>query len=367
MPHTPTTEPAEGTLLLTLDGTPYRLVRKLDAVAGAQRLLALREPTAEPGQLVVIKRLPSRARWAQRRRLAHEAWVARRLAHPGLCRVLHAETNVRHPLIIMEHVEGVRLERVLTWAARRAEHLSPRAAAYLAAEVADALAHAHAVTDEAGRPLRLVHRDVSPANITLGRHGQVKLTDLGAVLTHQPGRLRTAAHTLRGTVSYAAPEVLRLERPDARADVFSLGLVLVEMLTGTHLLDPPHQGQPEPVTGLFHKLLGKIWTEKRTWEDPALLAARAARLRPEDVAQATQQVPAPLRAVAQRALRVHPAERYSTAAELRDALRAYLATARNGYGPQQLVAEVRRLRVKPRGDRNPVQSSQESLPPEFRH
>jgi len=195
----------------------------------------------------------------------------------------------------------------------------------------------------------------------------VKLTDLGAaVLTRGPSRVRTAAHTLKGAVGYAAPEALRLERPDARADVFSLGLVLVELLTHTHLLDLPHQSASVPVRGLFRKLLGKIWTEQNSWEDPARLAALAARLRPEDVARATRQVPAPLRAVAQRALRVAPAERYASAAELRDELRAYLASAGHGYGPEQLMAEVRKLRVKPRGDRNPVDSSEESLSPEFR-
>ncbi len=366
MPRPLTTTPKEGACLFTLEGTRYCFVRKLDTLAGAQRLLARRESTHGPEGLVVIKRLPSRARWAQRRRLAHEAWVARRLAHPGLARVLHAETSVRHPLVIMEYVEGVRLERVLTWAARRAEYFSPQGAAYIAAEVADALAHAHGVTDEGGRPLHLVHRDVSPANITLSRHGEVKLTDLGAVLTRAPSRVRTAAHTLKGAVGYAAPEALRLERPDARADVFSLGLVLVELLTGTHLLDLPHQRGPVPVMGLFRKLLGKIWTEQPTWEDPARLAALAARLRPEDVAKATRQVPAPLRAVAQRALRVAPAERYPTAAELRDELRAYLASTRHRYGPEQLMAELRKLRVKPRGDRNPADSSQESLLPELR-
>jgi serine/threonine-protein kinase len=113
MPDDLSTEPAEGALF-TLEGTHYRFIRMLDTVAGAQRLLARREPLHGPEQLVVIKRLPSRARWAQRRRLAHEAWVARRLAHPGLARVLHAKTGVHRPLLIMEHVEGARLERVLT-------------------------------------------------------------------------------------------------------------------------------------------------------------------------------------------------------------------------------------------------------------
>jgi serine/threonine-protein kinase len=112
-------------------------------------------------------------------------------------------------------------------------------------------------------------------------------------------------------------------------------------------------------------LLGKIWTEHDTWEDPARLAALAARLRPEDVAQVTRKVPAPLRAVAQRALRVDPAERYASAAQMRDELRAYLASTHPDYGPGQLVAEVRKLRAKPPGDRNPMESSEQSLPAEF--
>lgn len=268
MPAPLTTTPVEGAHLFTLAGDRYHLVRKLDMTAGAQRLLVRRASPRGPAGLVVVKRLPAHARWAQRRRLAHEAWVARRLNHPGLVRVLHVETGARRPLIIMEHIDGVRLERALTWAVRRGEHLSTACAAFIAASVADALAHAHAITDEWGRPLRLVHRDVSPSNILLSSRGEVLLTDLGAVLTGTSRRPRTAAHTLKGSVTYAAPEVLRLERPDARADLFSLGLVLVEMLTGRHLLDPPHQGAPVPLRGIFRKLLGRIQTEQDTWKIP---------------------------------------------------------------------------------------------------
>jgi serine/threonine protein kinase len=364
MSRDPTTEPEAP--LFTLAGSRYHLVRRLETLGGAQRLIARRESSRGVEGFAVIKHLSTRARGDQRRRLADEAWVALRLAHPGLPRVLHAEFRGPRPLLITEYVEGVRLERVLTWAVRRGVHLSAPCAASIAAEVADALAHAHGVKDEGGHPLRLVYRDVSPANITLSRLAEVKLTALGAVLTCGPYRVRTPAHTLRGSVGYAAPEVLRLERPDARADVFSLGLVLVEMLTGVHLLDPPHQGKPAAVRGMFRKLLGKIWTEQPVWEDPARLAAQAVRLRPEDVEKVTRQVPEPLRAVAQRALRVDPAERYATAAGMRDELRAYLASTRSAFGPEQLMAEVRRLRAMPRGDRNPVDPSWESLPSEFR-
>ncbi|HLL03172.1 MAG TPA: serine/threonine-protein kinase [Myxococcaceae bacterium] len=366
MSRVPTTEPEPDAPLFTLEGSSYHLVRRLETLGGAQRLIARRVSSRGIEGFVVIKQPSPRALLDQRRRLAHEAWVARRLAHPGLPRVLHAEVSQPRPLLITEYVEGVRLERVLTWAVRRGVHLSAPGAAFIAAEVADALAHAHGVLDEGGYPLRLVYRDVSPANITLSPLGEVKLADLGSVLTCGPYRVRTPAHTLRGSVGYAAPEVLRLERPDARADVFSLGLVLVEMLTGVHLLDPPYQRGLVAVRGVFRKLLGKIWTEQPVWEDPAKLAAQACRLRPEDVAKVTRRVPTPLQAVAQRALRVDPAERYATAADMRDELRAYVTSTHPAFEPEQLLAEVRKLSTPPRGDRNPVDPSWESLPAGFR-
>ncbi len=354
-------EPEQDAPLFTLEDSRYHLVRRLETLGGAQRLIARRESSRGIEGFVVIKKPAPRARLDQRRRLADEAWVARRLAHPGLPRVLHAESSVPHPLLITEYVEGVRLERVLTWAARRGVHLSAPCAAYIAAEVADALAHAHGATNERGYPLLLVYRDVSPANITLSRLAEVKLADMGSVLTCGPYRVRTPAHTLRGSVGYAAPEALRLKRPDARADLFSVGLVLVEMLTGVHLLDPPDQRKSVFLRGMFRKLLGKIWTEQPAWEDPARLAAQAVRLSPERVAKVTRRVPAPLKAVAQRALRVDPAERYPTAAAMRDELRAYLASTQPAYGSEQLIAELSRLRVRPRGERNPVDPSLESL------
>jgi len=366
MSQDPPTEPEKDAPLFTLEGSSYHLVRRLQTLGGTQRLIARRESSRGIEGFVLIKHPAPRAHIDQRRRLAHEAWVARRLAHPGLPRVIHAESSQPRPLLITEYVEGVRLERVLTWAVRRGVHLSAPCAAQIAAEVADALAHAHGVKDEGGYPLGLVYRDVSPANITLSRHGEVKFADLGSVLACGPYRIRTPAHTLRGSVGYAAPEVLRLERPDGRADVFSLGLVLVEMLTGTHLLDPPYQRGLVAVRSMFRKLLGKIWAEQPAWEDPAQLAEQASRLRPEDVAKVTRQVPAPLSAVAQRALRVDPAERYATAAEMRDELRAYLASLQPAFGPEPLLAEVRKLSVMPRGDRNPVEPSWESLPAGFR-
>jgi hypothetical protein len=84
------------------------------------------------------------------------------------------------------------------------------------------------------------------------------------------------------------------------------------------------------------------------------------------VAQVVHQAPEPLRAVVQRALSVDPAARYASAARMRDELRAYLASAHPGYGPEQLLAEMRKLRAMPRGGPHPVESSHQPLPSAFR-
>jgi serine/threonine-protein kinase len=150
MSSDPTTEPEQGAPLFTLAGSRYHLVRRLETLNGAQRLIARRESSRGVEGFVIIKHPSSHARGDQRRRLAHEAWVARRLAHPGLPRVLHAELGGPRPMLILEYVEGVRLERVLTWAVRRGVHLSAPCAAYIAAEVADALAMPMARRTRAG-------------------------------------------------------------------------------------------------------------------------------------------------------------------------------------------------------------------------
>ena len=181
--------------------------------------------------------------------------------------------------------------------------------AYVAAQVADALHAAHTLTDEAGRPLQLVHRDVSPRNIHLSTHGEVKLTDFGAAFSLRPGRPVTPRLWVKGDLAYAAPEVLRHEQPDARADLFSLGLVLVELLTNQYLLDAPLERTSPGLTGRLAKLASRLKPEEPSWASPEELAARVERLHPGVVARVVEQTPAALRAVVERALRPRPEDR----------------------------------------------------------
>ncbi|MDC0711331.1 serine/threonine-protein kinase [Stigmatella sp. ncwal1] len=362
-----TTTPEGGTHLFTANGVHYSLVRELPGEGPGERVLAQRHSPGGPGGLAVIKCLPSTARVAERRRMLEEVRVARRLDHPSIARVLHVDTRAKRPLVVMEYVEGLALEQVLRRAVRRHRPVSERFAAYVIAQAADALHHAHTLRDGHGRLLHLVHRDVSPSTLRVSKHGEVKLTDFGAVFTRLSCRQRTPAHTLKGAVGYSAPEVLSLGKPEARSDLFSLGVVLVELLTHVHVLDLPDERTVPALTGGFQRLLGKLWPEKGAWADPARIGERASRLSAGDVEKVMANVSAPLRAVALRALRVEPTGRHATAADMRDELRAYLAATGQPYGPREVVHEVHEVIVTASQARGEIETSPEHIPHEFRN
>jgi eukaryotic-like serine/threonine-protein kinase len=196
--------------------------------------------------------------------------------------------------------------------------------------------------------------------------GGFKLSDFSAVRAAAPGVVSTDPHLLKGEVEYAAPEILRAETPDGRADIFSLGLVLVELLTLQHLYDPPRQAKPPRLRGLFAKLRGLVHAEKVGWGDPAELAARAARLQPEEVARVLSYVSAPLREITLQALRVSPEERYATAAALRDALRGFLGKNHSHYGPEEVVREVRQVVTMAGREHGGMETSEATIPAAFR-
>jgi serine/threonine protein kinase len=139
--------------------------------------------------------------------------------------------------ITMEYLRGRDLGAVLRVLRAREEALDPALAAFVAEAVATGLAYAHALEGPGGEPLDIVHRDVSPANIMLLRSGGVKLLDFGVAKINgdlQAGE-NTATGVCKGKLPYLAPEQVRNQPLDARADVFALGVVLWEALTGRRL------------------------------------------------------------------------------------------------------------------------------------
>ena len=189
---------AQSSECFTVGSQRYRAVRMLSTLGVGERILARAEAPGDEGELVVLKRLHAAQRPEDRRRLLEEARLLRMLHHPSIARLLAVAPQAQQPLLVMEYVEGLSLERVLDRAARRRRPMSAPFSAYVAAQVADALHAAHTLTDEVGRPLQLVHRDVSPRNIHLSTHGEVKLTDFGAAFSLRPGRPITPRLRVKG-------------------------------------------------------------------------------------------------------------------------------------------------------------------------
>jgi len=188
------------------------------------------------GQQVAVKRLlPALARDPGYVALfEQEAEVTRRLRHPAIVEVLETGVAGGTPFIVMDYVDGKNLRQILGQCAARKILLPIDFAAYVAHVLSDALAHAHAGTDEAGRPLGIVHCDVSPSNVFISRLGEIKLGDFGVALTPgaAPGEFGAGAF---GKIHYLAPEQIRGERPTSKADIFALGCVFFELLTNDYV------------------------------------------------------------------------------------------------------------------------------------
>jgi serine/threonine-protein kinase len=340
---TNTPESSNPRLLFSVDGTRYEFIRKLGQRSNSEVVLARRRYDQGPAGTVILKRLSQPHSDQHMRRLLEEAQLAYRLNHPGIAKVYQVMVHEGVPHVAMEYVEGYSLETVMSVAALRQQRMSEPFACYVVSEVAEALYHAHTLTDDHGMPLGIVHRDVNPTSIRVSLNGEVKLADFGVAYSLLPGREATTASVLRGDIAYASPERMRLERVDARSDLFSLGLVLLELLTGKHLYDLEEVERAALEAGPFSEDQSPVRCEEPCWAPVAEIAARIERFGPEDVERAAQGISSePLRAVVHRALRRDPAERFQSGLELRDALRARLVVQGHPYGRPEVVGEVMR-------------------------
>ncbi|MEO1273022.1 MAG: serine/threonine-protein kinase, partial [Myxococcota bacterium] len=162
-----------------------------------------------------------------------EATIAAQLAHPNIVKIYEFNAYDGSYFIAMELVDGKDLKQTLELAYRKQTRLTAPMIAYIARDVVSALHYAHARRVD-GKPLGIIHRDVSPHNVLLGFNGDVKLTDFGIAkaasrLTH------TRAGTVKGKCAYMSPEQARGKTLDGRSDLFSVGILIHEMLTGRRL------------------------------------------------------------------------------------------------------------------------------------
>lgn len=283
---------------------PYPVLRRLGSGGMAEVLLCRSLGASGFERLVAVKRplLAFRGEGELERLLIAEARVGARIAHRNLVAVHGLGLHDGTYYVVMDYVEGADLDTL-----RRRHPPAPALAVHLVAEVLLGLHHLHALRDGAGRPLGLVHRDVSPSNVLVSTSGEVKLADYGIA---KATRLRsdTQVNVRRGKYAYMSPEQVAGEPLDARSDLFGVGVMLVELLTGRRPYDGPGPAQ-------------------------VLDAIRAAA--PPDLSA----LPPALAEVAGRCLAAAPADRPAHAHALRDALLDAVPGAAR-LGPPEVAAWV---------------------------
>ncbi|MEN9797332.1 MAG: serine/threonine protein kinase [Pseudomonadota bacterium] len=213
----------------------YQLERKLGSGGMAEVWLARAEGPRGFSRQVVVKRIHSALLEEPRfvEMFLEEASLVARLSHPNVVQLFDFGEDAGTPFLAMEWMDGPSLRDLVRAARGDKRLLPPEICARLVSMACEGLAYAHEVVDlETGVPLRLVHRDVSPDNLLLSRTGVLKVADFGiarsAVQKH-----RTKTGTVKGKLAYMAPEQLRSEPLDGRADQYALGVVFYELLTGS--------------------------------------------------------------------------------------------------------------------------------------
>ena len=288
----------------------YKLVRLIASGGMAEVYLARQAGAAGFEKLVCLKRiLPHLARDRQFVGMfLNEARLAARLDHPNIVSIFDLGEANGNYFIAMEFIDGPSLRAVAKRAHERGERLPIAEVVKIVSMAAGGLHYAHDLAGPDGKPLGLVHRDISPDNILVHRNGMAKVVDFGiAKAANSSGMTRTG--TLKGKVAYMPPEQLRGDALDRRADVFALGVVLYEMLGGKR----PWEGDSEV------SLIGRMMTE-----DPQPLSVP----RPE--------APAGLVAVLERALAKDRDARYASCHDLQADLDALLVSLGQAITPARI-------------------------------
>lgn len=213
---------------------PYQLIKAIGA-GGSARIDLARIDRAYGFQRHVVLKRPLehlRADPEVAASLRREAQLGGRLRHPNLVSILDAGTHDGYDYLALEYVHGASLRTVMHAEPGRVRALPLSVALAIVIDVARGVHDAHELAAHDGTPLGLVHRDVSPGNILIGLDGTVKLSDFGIA---KDTRVTTLSGSMRGTVTYMAPEQCRGHAFDRRADVFSLGVILHELITGRRL------------------------------------------------------------------------------------------------------------------------------------
>jgi serine/threonine protein kinase len=215
----------------------YQLLKKLAAGGMAEVYLARQSGLEGFEKLIVVKRILPHL--ASDEEFVHmflnEARIAARFNHANIVQIYDLGMIESTYFIAMEYVHGEDLGRVMRKAWNAGTWIPPQLALRVIAQACEGLYCAHTKTDESGRALNVVHRDISPQNILVSFDGGVKIVDFG-IAKAADSSSGTRNGTIKGKYAYMSPEQAQGKLVDARTDVFALGLVLYELLTGVRPL-----------------------------------------------------------------------------------------------------------------------------------
>ncbi len=221
----------------------YRLLRLL--ATGGMGEVFLAERRSNPGVLVVVKRLLRHlaldASFVER--FTREATLAAAVVHPNVARVFGVETAGDDAFLVMEFIYGRTLRALIETARESKLAITPAVAVWMVAQVLKGLEAAHHAVDAQGKPLDIIHGDVTPENIMVSYDGRVALLDFG--IAHAMPVTMPFRTPPMGKLGYVAPEIIASENIDRRADVFAAGMCLYELLT---LKRPPPDARTAELT-----------------------------------------------------------------------------------------------------------------------
>jgi len=280
----------------------YQLLRRIATGGMAEIFLARAQAIHGFEKQVVLKRiLPQHASSDDFIRMfLAEARLAATLHHPNIVQVYDIGEEAGTYFFTMEYIQGQDLRRLVRAARRKQTPIPLAHILHIIMGMAGGLHHAHEKVGTDGRPLGIVHRDVSPSNVLVTYEGDVKVVDFG-IAKAAAAQVSTIAGTLKGKIPYMSPEQCRGEAVDRRSDIFSIGTLLWELTTGKRLF----AGENE------FAILNRV--AKADVPPPS-------SVRPE--------YPPELEAIVMRALSVNPEDRYATAIDLQIDLEDFAREAR---------------------------------------
>jgi tetratricopeptide (TPR) repeat protein len=309
----------------------YTLVERLGAGGMGSVWRARRSDGQFEGDAAIKLLHPSLLDDVGAERFRREGTILSRLTHPGIARLSDAGISAAgQPYLVLELVDGTRIDRHAD-----AERLSLRARVELFLQVTDAVAHAHASL--------VVHRDLKPSNILVDREGRVKLLDFGiaTLLDSASGEAQSRTAGVALTPAYAAPEQLEGGAITTATDVYALGGLLYELLTGSHPAARADSPPAELVRAITTVPPAPMSERVRCDESVEVASARATT---RD--RLSRALAGDLDTILAKALKKSPAERYPTVTAFADDLRRHLAGLPVAARPDTLAYRVRKLAAR---------------------